>query len=652
MYICGHTVASVWLQLANLISYYTNEPVSITDIQGASFQSPLVGQTVHGVAGVVSAKDKYGFWLQGEPSEDVRISSGIRVYGRGVAGRVEIGDLVSLSGRVAEYRNVARPNDLFLTELEIPSRISVHSSGNIVTPLVLGRTGTRSPPLVRYSALDEGPNGWLSIPNNVTLLESKNASLQPQKYGLDFWESLEGMLVTIPTPTAANFPDRFGSMWVYGDWEVNGLNERGGLTLTIIDEGQIPDAHPETILIGHPVDGTRNPKVSVGTKLSNITGVVTYQFGFYTILPLTAPAVISSPEYSVPPASISRGTDPCELTIGDYNVENMSPSSHHIPLVASHIVNHLHTPDIVFLQEIVSDSGSKNNGVVTANKTLGALVKAINKAALDASNGLDDIKYEFVNIAPENNVDGGKPGSNIRVAYLWRPEKVSLAAGHVAGNATQPVAVVKDTDGFTVRPNPGRINPLSSAWEESRKPMAAAWQTTTGERFFTVNVHLSSKRGGSSNHGDARPPVNGHNERRMDQVNETAAFVESILYKDVNASIIVAGDMNEYIQTQQVFQSLSELLSDINVISGVPPEERYTYVYEQNMQEIDHIFISDAIARRGTEVEHVHVNTWAPSVGERASDHDPTVAKVWVCEPSGLKASEGTDTPTLVIQDS
>ena len=93
--------------------------------------------------------------------------------------------------------------------------------------------------------------------------------------------------------------------------------------------------------------------------------------------------------------------------------------------------------------------------------------------------------------------------------------------------------------------------------------------------------------------------------------------------------------MNEFVQTRSVFHPLSGLLTDINELSGVDPVERYTYVYDQHSQEIDHIFVSDAIGRRGTAVEHVHVNTWAPSVGERASDHDPTVAKVRVCAGAG-----------------
>ena len=113
-------------------------------------------------------------------------------------------------------------------------------------------------------------------------------------------------------------------------------------------------------------------------------------------------------------------------------------------------------------------------------------------------------------------------------------------------------------------------------------------------------------------------------------------FVDSILSLSPSASIIVAGDMNEYMATRAVFRPLAALLHDINGVGGVPPEERYTYTYDQHAQEIDHMFVSDAVAQRGGEVEHVHVNTWAGSIGERASDHDPTVARVWVCDAEAV----------------
>ncbi|KAI0076209.1 endonuclease/exonuclease/phosphatase [Panus rudis PR-1116 ss-1] len=635
---------------------YSASGIDITDIQGPAYQSPYDGQIVQKISGVVTAKDRYGFWLQSSPSSDPRISNGIRVYQPRLAHSpdLEIGRVVTLDARVTEYRQDSQPNDLFVTQLVDPQNINIERTTHSVEPLVLGSLPELTPPLREYSALDKGPDGWLSVPNNVSLLESVNATLQPDKYGLDFWESLEGRLVTIPNPTTCNFPDRFGSIWVYGDWPVHGKNERGGLTLTEI-EG-LPDAHPGTIFIGRALDGTKNPKPPVGSVLTNITGVVTYQFGYYHILPLTAPEVISEPNSEVQSSSISPSDEPCELTIGDYNVENMSPRSHHIPKIAAHIVNYLNSPDIMFLQEIQSDSGSSDNGVVTANRTLETLVKAIT-AAQKSRNGQVDVEsgtyaYEWVDIPPVNNQDGGKPGSNIRVAYLWNPAKVSLIPGSIRGNATEAASVVKTSGGLTLSPNPGRVNPMSSAWEETRKPMAAAWQTTNGERFFTINVHMSSKRDSSSAHGNARPPVNGHIERRTHQAEVLADFVESILAHDVNASIILSGDMNDFTQTHSLFSSIRSLLTDINESSDIPPVERYTYVYDQHMQEIDQMFVSDAVVRRGTEVEHVHVNTWAKSIGDRASDHDPTVARVRVCDRGEANRALDDIRSPFVVQDS
>lgn len=105
------------------------------------------------------------------------------------------------------------------------------SSNNTVKPVILGTD--RSPPTQQLSALDNGTDGFLSVPNNVSRIEQVNATLQPEKYGLDFWESLEGQLVTVPKPTVIDFPDYYGDIWVYGDWNVTGLNSRGGLSLTV-----------------------------------------------------------------------------------------------------------------------------------------------------------------------------------------------------------------------------------------------------------------------------------------------------------------------------------------------------------------------------------------------------------------------------------
>lgn len=191
-----------------------------------------------------------GFFLSGTPTVDIRRSHGLFVFtpSAAILGNVSIGDQVSLSGLVAEFRIADSPNNLRLTELTGPTNIVVLSSNNTVTPLILGKD--RSPPTQAWSSLDVGPDGFLSLPNNVSLVEATNANLQPETYGLDFWESLEGQLVTIPNPTgtrrchtfrsrlltrhaALNFETSRREFFVYGDWPVTGKNKRGGLSLNI-----------------------------------------------------------------------------------------------------------------------------------------------------------------------------------------------------------------------------------------------------------------------------------------------------------------------------------------------------------------------------------------------------------------------------------
>ena len=38
-------------------------------------------------------------------------------------------------------------------------------------------------------------------------------------------------------------------------------------------------------------------------------------------------------------------------------------------------------------------------------------------------------EYKYVNIDPVNNQDGGAPNANIRVGFLYNPDRVSLTEG-------------------------------------------------------------------------------------------------------------------------------------------------------------------------------------------------------------------------------
>lgn len=613
-----HSITALGLILAPCAS-----AITVADITGNKYLSPLSRSTFTNLTGLVTAKGPNGLWIRStNPDDNEQTSESVYVFSRTVGANLTAGDIIKLDGSVTEFRssNVY----LYLTEVTTPRNVQVVSKGNPVPPVVLGaRTsgiiGDKdvSPPTEQYSGLDNGD--VFGVPNNVSRISQVNPQLDPTLYGMDFWESLSGELVTIQGVTALGRPaNTFGDQWVYGNWPVTGLNSRGGLTVT--DR----DSNPETIIVGSPLDGTRNPNTTkLGDSLTDITGIVQYNFGFYSILPLTAPSVKSSRSPALPPPAEIKSKGRCNaLSFADYNIENFTPGNSRIPLVADHIATYLGAPSVVFVQEIQDNSGATNNGVVDANLTLSGLTQALQERT--------GIPYDFVDVDPVNNADGGQPGGNIRNAYLFNPEEVRLYKPN-PGSSTDANAVLP---GPSLRFNPGRID-APPVFTSSRKPLVAQWETVDGKgHFFTVNVHWTSKGGSTSLQGDPRPPVNGGIDNRNAQANVTGSFIAQILAQDKNAAVIAAGDFNEFatVEPLERFVQISGL-QDLDVVSGIPEVERYTYTFGSSQQQLDHMYVSPSVAKHvgKKDFEHVHVNTWAAEE-DVASDHDPTVASLNVCK--------------------
>lgn len=339
--------------LAISASVATCSALTIAQINGAKFLSPYKDQTVSNVTGIITAKGPDGLWLRSTtPDSDERTSESLYVFGRTFGANLTVGDTIVVGGKVVEFRS--NKDYIPLTELSAPVLEKKLGSGAQVRALVIGQD-TLSPPTEQYSSLDGGD--VFAVPNNVSQISVANPELQPKKFGLDFWESLVGELVTVKKPTALTKPNQFGDTWVAGDWQVSGRNGRGGLTMT--DK----DANPEAIVIGSPLDGTKNPTgTKMGDSVDEITGVVSYAFGFYRILPTTAIKVTKSPAPALPPRSKLVSSGKCDgITMGAYNVENLAPNSTHHPDLANHIVNYLNSPDILFVQEIQDNNGPVND---------------------------------------------------------------------------------------------------------------------------------------------------------------------------------------------------------------------------------------------------------------------------------------------------
>ncbi|KAK6000059.1 hypothetical protein QM012_004047 [Aureobasidium pullulans] len=606
---------SAGLYLHLLVATLTGRSVfaeTVSEINGNRYLSPFNGKNVTNVDGLITTKGPNGIWIRSTvPDKDDRTSESVYVFDRNFGKTLSVGDIIQLNGTVTEYRS--NKAYIYLTEIINPRLVKKVSSGSAVTPLVIGKD-TINPPTKAFSALDNGD--VFGVPNSVSLISVTNPILIPRNYGMDFWESLSGELVTVKGAHALTKPNNYGDTWVAGDWRVTGLNSRGGLTT--VDK----DANPEAIIIGSPLDGSKNPAITrVGDTLGDITGVVTYAFGYYSILPLTALNIIKGVEPALPPPTKLVSNGGCSgITVGSYNVENLWAGSDHLVNISDHIVNYLRSPDLVFVQEIQDDNGETNDAVVSTNLTLTTLTSSIVS--------IGGPEYQFAEIDPVDDKNGGAPGGNIRTAYLYNPDILQLRKPNL-GSSTKANEVLP---GPELKYNPGLIDPQNSAWTASRKPLVANFETLDGKNsFFTINVHFGSKGGSSSIEGDARPLVNGGVDDRQGQTQLTADFVAKILAKDKKAKIIVAGDFNEFafVQPLENFKDVSHL-RDLDEAANIPELERYTYLFDMNSQELDHMYISQALKPKA-QYEHVHINTWVTKA-QQISDHDPSVAKFNICK--------------------
>src|SRR5215210_8020921 len=159
----------------------------IREIQGAGHISPLDKTEVSGVNGVVTAKRANGFFMQDTaPDTDPRTSEGIFVFTTSAPANVSPGDAVRVGGTVTERRqgvDAASNANLTVTQINASS-VTVLSNGNpLPRPVIIG-AGGRIPP-GRIIEDDAGGN------------VETGGVFDPATDGIDFYESLEAMLVRV-----------------------------------------------------------------------------------------------------------------------------------------------------------------------------------------------------------------------------------------------------------------------------------------------------------------------------------------------------------------------------------------------------------------------------------------------------------------------
>src|SRR5207249_7018950 len=193
--------------------------------------------------------------------------------------------------------------------------------------------------------------------------------------------------------------------------------------------------------------------------------------------------------------------------------------------------------DLLSLEEVQDSNGATNDSVVDATTTFNTLI-----AAIQAAGGPT---YQFRQIDPVDDQDGGEPGGNIRVGFLFRTDRGLAFVDRPGGTSTSAVGVVSGASGPQLTFSPGRIDPTNSAFTTSRKPLAGEF-TYDGKTLFVVANHWNSKGGDQPLFGRFQPPTLSSEVQRNQQAQVVHDFVASVLGLDPNARVIVLGDLNDF----------------------------------------------------------------------------------------------------------
>ncbi|WP_440117321.1 S-layer homology domain-containing protein [Paenibacillus sp. QZ-Y1] len=586
-------IATVNGQTSAVYSFmYTVQPqavgLRIHHIQGTRHTSLYNGYDVQNIEGIVTLVSGSSFYMQELPNyedKDERTSEGIQVYksNHGVA----VGSRVKVSGKVTEY---GAANELTSTQITATTIVKEEDNVTLPAPVKLG-TGGRIIP----TAIDSDSFG----------------AFNPDVDAIDFYESLEGMRVELVKPEIIGpYSSQPGLAVVVDNGNNNPLRTpAGGVILTDDGQGEFESAlNPQRLFI------SKRPAkvVKTGDKLDgNVTGVMTYSSGNFKVSPDSLPAVISG-DLKQAVTAIEKAED--KLTIATFNVENFSKKdAARASKIGRIVVNNLESPDIIGIMEVQDNDGDTDSGTTEANESFQTLIDAI-KANQGPS-------YQYTEISPENNKDGGAPGANIRVGFLYQPDRVSLSSGVGKGDAATAIAVKPDG---SLSVNPGRIAPGDEAFASSRKPVAAEFEFN-GERVVVIANHFNSKGGDLKPFGSIQPATRSSEIQRAKQAALVNSFVKELLNKDPDVNVAVLGDFNDFQFSKTLDIVAGQELT--NLVDQLPEEKRYSYIYDGNSQTLDHILVSKNVAD-SVAIEVVHVNADFETADGRVSDHDPLLAQL------------------------
>ena len=562
----------------------TND-LDIHDIQGCSHISPFNGKNVRNIEGVVTHKYDNGFSMQSITPDNVPCTSeGIFVF-TGDYSEVMPGELVNVNGKIVEFVAGKTANfNLSRTELHNPIITIISSGTEMPMPIRIGGGSGRRP----YTVIEDDQLSQFDIESD----------------GLDYYESLEFMLIEVKDGLVVGPRNQFNEVVILPTSEISqNLTSHSGALI-----GSEIDLNPEKIMVKLPTYFDQQVNLGDSTT-SSMIGIMDYSYGNYKIFTVNDISFQTKNNFYEP---FQRNEQ--KLTIASYNLENLSlyDNKSRFSAIAKQIVQSLDSPDILVLHEVMDDSGTVDDGIVKASKTIKLLVDEILKKGGPT--------YYFSDNPPENNQDGGIDGGNIRTIILYRIDR-----GLLLENPDQMLAGISYSDGyFSISKNPFRFGTSAEAFITARKP--AIWLFRQNEfQFFVVGVHLTSQGANSPLWGSQQPQLKPEEEKRIEQARIVSVFTSRIISQDPNVPIFIAGDMND----NPWSKTLKALEGEEFVNCGVLDEsnEQYSYIFEGIAQQLDYIFLNKSQIDIHTNCQFIHMNTFYDAA-KQISDHDAVIAEI------------------------
>ena len=678
-----------------------NDDVGVThyihDIQGSAFFSPILAgdgissysvasSTTVTVRAVVTAIDSFvgsglqGFYISEELGDwdgNPLTSEGIYVRTSGATSGLTVGETVTITAQVMEYQDFSNLNRTMLVNAS--SIIQGNDSVALPTFVIDGTLGHKIPTSI---ISDDNPDfkDW----------DGSSGTFDPLNDALDFYETVEGMRVTMTNMVVADGfvggSDNFVYFNAYSadNADQSLLNVRGGYT-TYGDAQYYPDentADPNDDVkyggatvhdgathgdileldfgnVGRGGTSGFDQDLTMGDSLGDVTGIVDFDFGvakFYVTDALD-PTKVAALDDTTPVQEVTTLTDgdARSLRVATFNVENLSPvgttfstnngveitSADKYTKLADHIAINLDAPDILIIEEVQDNNGVTADGVTDASTTWGQLVAAVNAATGKT--------YQWVDEAPATSGNvGGAPGGNIRVGFLYDTSRVSL--GTLDADATlaerrQYTDVIGDgvaTSGDLITVNDAGLGIDPNDWSGTRRSIVGEF-TFAGQSVFVFGSHLPSKGGSDdpyeiNQNGDLDQPVNGDWALRNTLAQDVHAVQE--LAAD-QGYVVSGGDFNEfwYSRPLEVLTGYANPDGTANadgtkfanlMVDKLAAVDRFSYDFDGRSQALDTLLSDQALADVAS-YDVVHINTGyndrTGAVNPASSDHDPSLAR-------------------------